>query len=225
MNPPKEDELGHKGCVDGHALVLLEPSHQVVAPIDDINVKDIAFRELDTSNPNVVDWDGPKDAKNPRNWSPKKRWFNLVVISCLTFLTPLGSSLPAPVTSLILEYYGSTNALAGSFIISIYVLGFAVGPLCVTPMSEVFGRLPLYHISNVLFVVFNIACAVVPNLSGMLVLRLLTGIAGSVPLTIGGGSIADMFPQNRRGAAMAIWILGPVLGPSMYVIYDKVTGI
>lgn len=37
--------------------------------------------------------------------------------------------------------------------------------------------------------------------------------AGSAPLTIGGGSIADMIVQERRGGALAIFALGPLLGP------------
>jgi hypothetical protein len=34
----------------------------------------------------------------------------------------------------------------------------------------------------------------------------------STPLTIGGGTMADMFRVEQRGAAMAIWSLGPLLG-------------
>ena len=36
---------------------------------------------------------------------------------------------------------------------------------------------------------------------------------GSCPLTIGAGSIADMFVQEHRGSAMAAWAIGPLIGP------------
>ena len=70
---------------------------------------------------------------------------------------------------------------------------FAVGPLIVAPMSELYGREPLYNISNFLFVICNIACAA-SNSFGMLVaFRFLAGCAGAAPLTLGGGTIADMY--------------------------------
>ena len=43
--------------------------------------------------------------------------------------------------------------------------------------------------------------------------RFLAGAAGSAPLALGGGTIADLIPQEKRGAALAIYALGPVLGP------------
>lgn len=38
-------------------------------------------------DPNIVDWDGPDDPKNPINWSEKLKWANVAVISSVTFLT------------------------------------------------------------------------------------------------------------------------------------------
>ena len=38
-------------------------------------------------DPNIVDWDGPDDPKNPINWSEKLKWANIAVIASVTFLT------------------------------------------------------------------------------------------------------------------------------------------
>lgn len=35
----------------------------------------------------VINWDGPNDPENPLNWSPRKRWANLILLSYMTFLT------------------------------------------------------------------------------------------------------------------------------------------
>ena len=43
--------------------------------------------------------------------------------------------------------------------------------------------------------------------------RFLEGMAGSAPITIGGGTIADLFIQEQRGGALAIWSMGPLIGP------------
>lgn len=109
--------------------------------------------------------------------------------------------------------FQSTDSTLASFIVSIYILGYAIGPLFIAPMSEIYGRLPVYHICNLLFVVWNLACALAPDLGSLLAFRLLAGIAGSCPITIFAGSVADVFIQEKRGGAMAICALGPLIGP------------
>ncbi|KAJ4302596.1 hypothetical protein N0V90_001485 [Kalmusia sp. IMI 367209] len=46
-----------------------------------------------------------------------------------------------------------------------------------------------------------------------LTFRFIAGCAGSAPMTIGGGTIADVFPQEERGGVMGMLALGPILGP------------
>jgi len=114
---------------------------------------------------------------------------------------------------LIMKEFKSNNETIGSFIVSVYILGYAVGPLFLAPLSELYGRLYVYHVNNVLFIIWTVACALSPNIPALIVFRFFAGIAGSCPLTIGGGSIADMIRQEKRGGAMAIFALGPLLGP------------
>jgi multidrug resistance protein len=109
--------------------------------------------------------------------------------------------------------FGETSNLLASFVVSVYILGFAMGPLIIAPLSEHYGRLYLYNGCNVLFVIFTVACAVSSNFGMLVGFRFLAGCCGAAPLTIGGGTIADMFPQEERAGAMAVWAMGPLLGP------------
>ncbi|KAH6981671.1 polyamine transporter 3 [Ilyonectria sp. MPI-CAGE-AT-0026] len=175
--------------------------------------KDIELLEKDagskTQDVDVVDWDGPGDPENPMNWSNNKKWLNIVLISALT----LGSSMFAPGIPRIMVEFNETSPLVATFVVSVYVLGFAFGPLVVAPLSEVYGRTPLYTWGNVLFVLFTIGTALSQNMPMMMAFRFLMGFAGSVPITIGSGSIADIMPIESRGKAMSVWALGPLLGP------------
>jgi len=67
----------------------------------------------ETSNepldPNIVDWDGPEDSANPYNWTAKKKWGSIAVLSLLTFLIPLASSMFAPGVPLVMEDFGTTE--------------------------------------------------------------------------------------------------------------------
>lgn len=119
----------------------------------------------------------------------------------------------APAVPQIMTEFKSTNQELASFVVSVYVLGYAFGPIIIAPLSELYGRVPVYHVSNVLFIVFTIACAVPSNLNMLIGWRFLQGTFGSCPLTIGGGTISDMIIQHKRGGVMAIWALGPLMGP------------
>lgn len=108
----------------------------------------------------------------------------------------------------ILRDFESTNELLGSFIVSIFILGYAVGPLVIAPMSEVYGRLPVYHAMNLFFVAWTLACAFAPNLGSLLVFRFFEGAGGVCAITIGSGTIADVIPAEKRGAYMSLYSIG-----------------
>lgn len=119
----------------------------------------------------------------------------------------------APGIPRIMVEFNETSPLMATFVVSIYVLGFTFGPLVVAPLSEIHGRAPLYNWGNVLFVLFTVGTALSQNMAMLLAFRFLMGLAGSVPITIGSGSIADIMPIESRGKAMSAWALGPLLGP------------
>lgn len=161
----------------------------------------------------VVWWDGENDPECPMNWPWRQKILNVSLISAWTFLTPLASSMVAPGILAILQEFQTTNITLGSFVVSIYILGYAVGPLALAPVSEIYGRLPVYHGCNVLFVIWTLACAFAPNLGALLAFRFFQGIAGVGALTLGSGTIADLIAPEKRGAFMAIYSMGPLLGP------------
>jgi len=101
-------------------------------------------------------------------------------------------------------FHSSNNELA-SFTVSVFILGYVFGPLVIAPMSEIYGRRIIYNVGNVSFLIFTICAAVSVNLPMFIVFRFLGGFAGVTPLTIGGGTIADLMPIEKRGGAMAIW--------------------
>ena len=128
---------------------------------------------------------------------------------------PLASAMFAPGVPLVEKTFHFTNSNLATFVVSIFVLGFAVGPLVIAPLSETYGRQPVYIISMSFFVICQLACALSTNVGMLLAFRFLAGCAGSTPVTIGGATIGDMFPKENRGGAMAVWGLGAQLGPML----------
>lgn len=139
------------------------------------------------------------------------------MVAAITFLSPLASSIFAPGIPFVNADFNNTSQLLGSFAVSVYVLGFAVGPLILSPLSEIYGRCVILNVSNVFFCAFTLGCALAPNLGGLIAMRFLAGFGGSACLTIGTGVIADIFVPAQRGKAVALYsmgiLFGPILGP------------
>jgi MFS family permease len=114
----------------------------------------------------------------------------------------------APGVSIMDKDFHNTSTMLSSFVVSAFVLGWAVGPLVLSPLSEIYGRRRVLDTANVIFVVWQIGCALAPNIESLIIFRLLAGIGGSGCLTIGGGFISDLFPQDQRGRASAMYVIG-----------------
>jgi len=74
------------------------------------------------------------------------------------------------------------SAEVGTLGLSLYILGLSFGPMTLAPLSEYFGRSPIYIISYGVFLLFLLGSALVKNLGGFLVLRILSGIFSSVTI-------------------------------------------
>ncbi|KAH7014407.1 bicyclomycin resistance protein [Microdochium trichocladiopsis] len=158
-------------------------------------------------------WDSDDDPTNPFNWPQWQKVLNTTCISVMTFVTPLGSSIFAPGVPEVMNEFQSGSLLLASFVVSVYLLGFAFGPLLIAPLSEIYGRVIVYHVTNVGFTIFCVACALSPSLNALIVFRFFCGIFGCASVTNGGGTIADMIRQESRGVAMSLYSIGPLLGP------------
>jgi multidrug resistance protein len=152
------------------------------------------------------------DAQNPQNWSNWYRWYVTIVVSILVVCIAFGSSIITGGLGLIEERYDVSLEVA-ILTCSIMVCGFAVGPLLWSPLSEIIGRRPVYIISLSLYVIFNIPCALSPNIGGLLVCRFLCGVFSSSGLSLAGGTIADVWNIEERGMAIAYFAAAPYRGP------------
>jgi multidrug resistance protein len=83
------------------------------------------------------------------------------------------------------------------------------------PMSEILGRRIIYATTLLVAVVFIIPCAVGNNIATLLVCRAIDGIAFSAPMTLVGGTLADLWKTEERGVPMAAFSAAPFIGPAI----------
>ncbi|KAF9450774.1 MFS general substrate transporter [Macrolepiota fuliginosa MF-IS2] len=166
-------------------------------------------------DPYIVDWD-PNDPEDPYNWSKVRRCFITAQLAFTTFTVSFGSSSYSGGLKGIMHDLNISESIA-ILGISLYVLGFALGPLFFAPLGEMFGRRIVFLITISVYTLFQLQGALSKNLPTLLSCRLLTGIAGSSPLTNAGGAVSDIWSFRERGLASAIYatvpFLGPVIGP------------
>jgi multidrug resistance protein len=161
----------------------------------------------------VVDWNGVEDAANPRNWKHGTKTAQVLCVSAFTLYSNLAAVMFAPGAPMLVADFHITSTLVATLTVSIYLLGFVFGPFFLASLSELYGRLWLYHICNFTYLAFTIGCALSTSTVMFLVFRFICGCAASGPMTIGGGTIADLYEPQERGKAMALFGLGPLLGP------------
>ncbi|KAJ5767259.1 uncharacterized protein N7511_004875 [Penicillium nucicola] len=166
-------------------------------------------------DPFAVTWI-PNDPRNPMNFSETKKWSFTMLVAIATLAVALVSSAYTGGIEEIMADFGIGQELA-TLGVSLFVLGFAIGPLLWAPLSELFGRQVLFVTTYAALTAFNAGAAGAQNSWTLIILRFFAGSFGSSPLTNAGGVIADMFPAKQRGVAMSLFaaapFLGPVLGP------------
>ncbi|SMN20602.1 similar to Saccharomyces cerevisiae YBR008C FLR1 Plasma membrane multidrug transporter of the major facilitator superfamily [Maudiozyma saulgeensis] len=177
-------------------------------------------------DPFLVTWRGPNDPEFPMNWPSTRKTLTVIQVMLLTCVNYMGSSIYTPGENQIRDEFKIGHVTA-TLNLSLYILGYGIGPLLFSPLSELskIGRLPIYTITFIMFFVFNIGIATVHNIGGMIVMRFITGILCSPPLSTGGATIGDIIAPEKIHLYIGIWsvgtmvapIIGPLLGASMVV--------
>ncbi|KAH0278924.1 MFS general substrate transporter, partial [Aureobasidium melanogenum] len=164
----------------------------------------------------VVEFDGPNDPMHAQNWPFKKKLPVAASLGFVTLTAAFGSSIFSSATGAVALEYGVSREV-GILGISLYVLGFATGPILWAPMSELYGRRIPLLLASFGFSIFSIAVAVGKDLQTILICRFFGGFMGACPLTVVGAVFADMFNNAQRGVAVTVFSIavfsGPLLAP------------
>lgn len=180
-------------------------------------------------DPFLVEFVGSNDPEHPLNWPNAKTTLVITEVMVLTCVTYMGSSIYTPGQEEIQEQFG-VGHVVGTLNLSMYVLGYGLGPLVFSPLSEFakIGRQHLYIITLFLFCMLQIGCALVQNIAGLVILRFITGVLCSPSLATGGASVGDIVRPEIVPVFIGLWgvgaiaapVIGPLLGASMVVAKD-----
>ncbi|KAF9569882.1 polyamine transporter 1 [Agrocybe pediades] len=152
-------------------------------------------------DPFLVDEFEPSDPDNPKNWSNMKRWY-------LTLLSASG------IFPYLREEFHMSEKV-GTLTLSLFVCGYCVGPILWGPLSEQYGRRPLFVYPFFVYACFMAGGALAKNTASVLIFRFLGGTFAAAPLTNSGALISDIWGAETRGKALAVFTVAPFAGPAL----------
>lgn len=156
----------------------------------------------------------PNDKRNPMGFPMWKKWAITLLIAFPTLAVALVSSAYTGGIAQMQEQFGASIEVV-TLGVSLFVLGFGLGPLVWAPLSEVYGRQILFFITYGILTAFNAGAAGSQNIQTLLILRFFAGAFGSAVLSNAGGVIADMFNAAQRGLALSVFAAAPFMGPTL----------
>lgn len=163
----------------------------------------------------IVKWDGgDQDPMNPRRFSSMRKWLVVWINSFSALCVTVASSIYITTQDQMNAEFGNSR-IVGTLGLSLFVFGLATGPLFLAPMSEFYGRRPVYLVSYAFYAIWLVPSAVAKNIQTMLVARFLCGFSGSAFLSVSGGSVGDMFVRDKLQEPMMIFTGAPFLGPAL----------
>ncbi|CAG8172985.1 unnamed protein product [Penicillium olsonii] len=166
---------------------------------------------------------------HPFNFSLPRKLHVVVAGVYFVFNSSLGSSIASGAHDEISEYFNIPGESIQMVLpTSLYMAGFAIGPILFGPLSEHFGRKPVLSITYSIYLIFTMACALAPNFPALLIFRFFCGLGGSAPNAVLGGLFSDIFEDpHQRGLAMSWFMFAttfpPLLGPIISGFISTIT--
>ncbi|KAK9386600.1 major facilitator superfamily domain-containing protein [Lipomyces mesembrius] len=147
----------------------------------------------------------------------QRKYVITIVLITLLLNSTFASSVTSGASKAIRAHFGSSTIVT-TLLISLFMVGFVIGPLFWAPMSEHVGRKYILLSSFTLYFIFSIACALAPSIGSLIAFRFLQGLSATCPIAVSGGVFADIYSDPiKRGRAVALFcgstIMGSLSGP------------
>ena len=148
---------------------------------------------------------------NPMTWP---LWYKGVIIAVMSYATTAvvlySTSYTSAIPGLIDDWGISRNT--GILGVTTYLLGMACGSVVLAPLSEMYGRRPVYIIALGCFVIFVLPCALAKNIATILVFRFIGAFCAAAMISNAPGTVNDISDEEHRALAFSIWSIGPMNG-------------
>ncbi|KAK0625321.1 major facilitator superfamily domain-containing protein [Bombardia bombarda] len=152
------------------------------------------------------------DPENPRNWNVWYRGWIIFTVSFSTWVVVLLSSIYTATIPGIQHEFDASQTIV-TLGLTTYLFGLAGGTVVVAPMSELYGRRPVYLSCFAVFTLLIIPCGLATSVAELLVVRFFVALFGSATLANSPGSVVDIAHPDYLALCMLLWSIAPLNGP------------
>ncbi|KAK7987244.1 hypothetical protein PG988_002232 [Apiospora saccharicola] len=143
----------------------------------------------------------------PQNWSKFRRWSTIIVLSLMSLMV-------TPSASFIADEFNNHDRFLSVFFLAVPNLGQVVSPLYIGPLFERYGRVPVCHLFNLLFIAFTMIGGFSHNFATLIVSKFLSGFS-IFSICLNTAIKGDLFAKHELGTAMSLASMTPILGSAM----------
>ncbi|KFY77283.1 hypothetical protein V499_03266 [Pseudogymnoascus sp. VKM F-103] len=197
-----------------------------VGHVENANVASIsdAHKEYILDRHKTLELDPVPDFNDadPYNWPFRKKVINLLLVA---FHAMMATFTAAAIQSAFADIAIDLNVSIhrATYLTSLVIAILGVAPLVWRPLSERYGRRPIFLISLIGSLVCNIGCACSPTYATMGLCRALAGFFISPAAALGSATVAETIFKRERARYMGIWTVMVTLGvPTAPVIFGFV---
>ncbi|KAJ9500151.1 hypothetical protein LTR99_008399 [Exophiala xenobiotica] len=148
---------------------------------------------------------------DPYNWPHWKKVVNLVLVAFHAMMATFTAASIQSAFENIAQDLGCSLQRA-SYLTSLQIAILGGAPLFWKPLSDRYGRRPIFMISLICSMVCNIGCAYSFSYASMAACRALVAFFISPAAAIGSAVVAETFFKRRRARYMGIWTLMVTIG-------------
>ena len=145
-----------------------------------------------------------------------------VVVMACTMLAVVMQGVDTTIANVALPYMqGSMSASQQEidWVLTSYIVAAAIMTAPIGYLAARFGRTRMFVVATAGFTVASVLCGLAQSLDQVVLFRIMQGICGAGLIPLSQVVLMDIYPPDKRGAAMGIWtmgvMLGPIIGPTL----------
>ncbi|KAL1933038.1 hypothetical protein VTP01DRAFT_8716 [Rhizomucor pusillus] len=186
-------------------------AHQETVIHDEDEIKKSPAAKLSTLFKQLV-FRQKSSTTDPRTWPRSKKIPIVIIVALAGATSPVASTIYYPAL-VDMQLYFQTSDTAMNASLAVYTYFLAFFPLIWATFGDLFGRRPIYLVSFLIAVAGIICCSFSTNVAMFIVFRAISAAGSSSVLSMGAGTISDIFDSHERGRAFSYYMMGPLLGP------------
>lgn len=164
---------------------------------------------LPEPTPGIATATEPKTGKPYSAFSKGQKRRITAILSLATITSPLTATIYFPLLPLLQAHY-NVSAQAINLTITLYIVFQAISPIIFAPLSDSFGRRPIFLSTFTVYFLASLGLALnTSSYAGLLVLRAVQSIGASAAVAVMYGAMADVCVTGERGK-----YLGPIMAAS-----------